>query len=472
MAKLTALTEITAASPNDILYIVHNPGTTPVQKKIAVNNLINTIDVKQYGAIGDGVTNDSAAIQAAIDACAAAQGGIVYFPIGDYKCNITLAASVFLVGTLLGTKHGFYGGSGKYQSQLHANAGGPVIDTPVGSTVCCGVVGLNIYGLGAATAGNGIRFRNVTYGVISNVHISNFADEGILVNAGVACTFEDILIMGCLLDITRASRAGAFDIDGSDHYISRVETTANLPSGKSDANLYVCATVIRGSTCMVHALIGELSDMGIVVMGSENMFTGCRADLNWAHGWYVAAGYNMFSSCLALNNSQDATNTYSGFCVVNTGVQGCTYVGCLSNTVTVSNVQKYGFYDPSEYDGAVYKNNYIGCNGVGNGTSTFKTESYAGVNMSFATHQTRATANDATPSVDGVSLLSLGAYTLATDITDFDDAVAGHSLFVLGNANVTIKNNANIYTNTGADKTLSAKIYHFINWSGVWYEAE
>lgn len=37
-----------------------------------------------YGAVGDGVTDDRAAIQAAIDACKAASGGTVYFPPGVY----------------------------------------------------------------------------------------------------------------------------------------------------------------------------------------------------------------------------------------------------------------------------------------------------------------------------------------------------------------------------------------------------
>ena len=44
-------------------------------------------NVKEYGAKADGVTLDSPAIQAAIDACYAAGGGTVYIPEGQYVCG-------------------------------------------------------------------------------------------------------------------------------------------------------------------------------------------------------------------------------------------------------------------------------------------------------------------------------------------------------------------------------------------------
>jgi len=56
-----------------------------------------TYDVKKFGAAGDKKANDTAAIQAAIDACARSGGGTVWFPGGDYlsgtirlRSNVTL----------------------------------------------------------------------------------------------------------------------------------------------------------------------------------------------------------------------------------------------------------------------------------------------------------------------------------------------------------------------------------------------
>ena len=49
-------------------------------------------NVLDFGAVGDGTTNDTAAIQACVDAAVAANGGAVFLPTGTYK--ITSAISV------------------------------------------------------------------------------------------------------------------------------------------------------------------------------------------------------------------------------------------------------------------------------------------------------------------------------------------------------------------------------------------
>lgn len=84
------------------------------------------IDVKAapYNAAGDGSTDDTAAIQAAIDACATAGGGTVYFPAG-----------VYIIGGALQTTH--YSVA-DYNAQLclpfDGGTGGPLPITLLGPT--------------------------------------------------------------------------------------------------------------------------------------------------------------------------------------------------------------------------------------------------------------------------------------------------------------------------------------------------
>ena len=58
---------------------------------------MNTISVRDFGATGDGVTLDTSAIQAAIEACTNMGGGTVFLPPGNYLTGtITLKDNVTL----------------------------------------------------------------------------------------------------------------------------------------------------------------------------------------------------------------------------------------------------------------------------------------------------------------------------------------------------------------------------------------
>ena len=64
-------------------------------------NKADAFNVKDFGAVGDGTTDDTAAVQAAIDA-AEVNGGLVDFPPNSFLINCTIdSGNVMLFGTMI-----------------------------------------------------------------------------------------------------------------------------------------------------------------------------------------------------------------------------------------------------------------------------------------------------------------------------------------------------------------------------------
>lgn len=129
-----------------------------------------------YGAVGNGTTDDTAAIQAAIDACMAAGGGIVYFPKGVYKITATLninpgsAANLHLIGE---------GGEYLTSEILMATANTTALSFTANANGSH-VIGLGIVGPTGGGSGDGIvgakdvYVRDVRiYGFYNGLHLQN-----------------------------------------------------------------------------------------------------------------------------------------------------------------------------------------------------------------------------------------------------------------------------------------------------------
>ena len=65
--------------------ITYTPAGTGAVDTVVETKLRESVSVKDFGATGDGTTDDTAEIQAALDAVNAAGGGALYFPAGTYR---------------------------------------------------------------------------------------------------------------------------------------------------------------------------------------------------------------------------------------------------------------------------------------------------------------------------------------------------------------------------------------------------
>ena len=107
MGKVSDLTEMTTLAQSDDLYVVDDV----LSRRITALNLGNTlpvkstgsttartlaarfadvINVKDFGAVGDGVTDDTSAVQAAVDLAESGGGGVIFFPAGTYLVSTQL----------------------------------------------------------------------------------------------------------------------------------------------------------------------------------------------------------------------------------------------------------------------------------------------------------------------------------------------------------------------------------------------
>lgn len=186
--EFTPGTVITSAWLNGVNDALNNvvSGTSGTTARTLTNKITEFISVKDFGAVGDGVTDDTTAIQAAISAVST-NGGIVNFPAGSYKITSTIRISnnhIYLVGEG-GTVDGnvvYVGGMTAALASLTsklvwagASSGTAVQWTPYpddGTKAALNGGGMIDIAIdGANIAGVGLDVRTVRYGRWENVSV-------------------------------------------------------------------------------------------------------------------------------------------------------------------------------------------------------------------------------------------------------------------------------------------------------------
>ena len=191
-------------------------GTGAVARTVQ-SKLRDVVSVKDFGAVGDGVADDTAEIQAAVDHAHALGGGVVTFPSGTYMVN----ASGNLTGIQM--KSGVYINlTGAKLKALGANSPNYRLVYFTGVSDC-GVIGGEIEGDRATNSASGEQghgiyiILNCSRILIENVTVSACFGDGIYI--GRLCS--DIRVLGCTVTNNRRNNISVVSasnvlIDGCD----------------------------------------------------------------------------------------------------------------------------------------------------------------------------------------------------------------------------------------------------------------
>lgn len=231
-------------------------------------------NVRDYGAVGDGVADDTAAIQATIDA--ANNLGSVFFPDGTYKITDTLSVTyddtwqaVNLFGSGVSSKIEWRGGNGK--PMIHVQGDG---STGTGFYAKAYIEKLHLYG-NAFTGGlytnvTGIQIGDTPQNVFSGV--CNFTVRDCLirhVTIGIAGYYEsDEVAIDCNY-IERFTGYGVYNFQGGSGWW----VTKNHISDGSNTSIGVYTT-LSSSTIEQNIIQGSEISIGIQVAGVGAPYEG------------------------------------------------------------------------------------------------------------------------------------------------------------------------------------------------------
>ena len=180
----TAVTLSAGATSSDLVsYTPAGTGAVPTTVQAKLRESVSVLD---FGAVGDGVTDDTAAIQAALTT-----GQAVFFPDGTYKVTGTLTYNSFVFGNNPGNVVINYTGTG-YCFAHTANDGKTDLGIS-GLQINVSGVGASGIGLGSTSASLGAYYSRAHY---SNLYIYGDGSEGSIgmnIVQGAAGSYMDIV---------------------------------------------------------------------------------------------------------------------------------------------------------------------------------------------------------------------------------------------------------------------------------------
>lgn len=274
------------------------------------------VSVRSWGARGNGVADDTAAIQAAIKAAGSAAA--VYFPAGTYLISAPL--NLMSGGTYVGA------GMATVIKQANGANQARLLQWPSGTNSYCLLADMVIDGNranNATTTCYGVYAFALQYSVLRNVRVQNVNGDGYRLDGasgGFANTTSTVHLVDCWAygsannGLVTTSFAADVHVLGGDYGFS----------GSSAITLQGGSSSIRGAV-----LWGTSSGPGLIVGAQSCQIVGCNIEGNSQQGIVVNqfGSYTLISGCKVYDNSTAGSGLYDGIYV--NGVSGTNVAGVV-----------------------------------------------------------------------------------------------------------------------------------------------
>ena len=304
--------------------------------------------VKSFGAKGDGVTDDTAAVQAAIDACAALTGGVVVLPAGHYVLTDTVTIPDGV--TFAGVGKSPTTGSPTYLDFSSLTGTTPAIQVDDGSDVT-----VRDFYLAGRSSGSG-----------SEVLVSGrrICVENLIVNSSTSGYAVDV---GGAAGSAIASRVSLVTAVGAAYgfHVSPASTSVTLSECYANAN-DTAGYQIEGTYCALLSCASDTNGLyGYVLQGANSVgLYSCGAEGNGRSGWVLVSSSQVtLVSCRGVGNNTDGSGVIPSFAGVNDSSDKVTFIGCTDTSPTSGTVTSVHCFSGSsgqvttincEWDSAVH----------------------------------------------------------------------------------------------------------------------
>lgn len=275
------------------LVLARNGGTLIASLAAKVlENQNYVVNIKHRGAIGGGLVDNAAAIQAVINELGDAGGGQIFVPKDTFLVStpLILRSNVYITG--IGT--------------IKSTANSVVISGQDVTNIA--ITGITIEG-DADVADNlqrGIQFINVTNSIVEDCSVKNVGYDGIL------------LLSGCVNNVIGFNRISGCKDDG-------INIGGDAINPSCTDNTVVGNTVTGGTDDGIH-----VSDKSLRTVVSANVITGCLNGISLFKTNYVTLVGNQISGCTYGIHTPAGPNS-------NITIQGNSIENCLRG-VNLANV--------------------------------------------------------------------------------------------------------------------------------------